>query len=409
MPLHSDILEKQVQSLQGEFLARHKNLDGGRQALDFIGKLTTRFGNDQSILLANQSSRVINYIIKQAFEVQQKKLNEQQALDDAYAYIQSIFKQETAKTQQKTAERAANFNADDKKPLAKHPNKTNTLLTDDHLRGLMPESNEQQNFTVLAPMAMDALRVHEEVITQMLTKEKFSIAIPVSDGTAHWRLLHIYKNSKNENIEVTLFDSLGAENAKELVKTIAARLPASLGKVTCYPSKKMQRDSFSCGDFVVAETHRLAAEQGLVHNQNFVDALEKGQRLRPLMIAASAKHSAPASPVVTAAPATSVSKPVATTPIGNNNNASSSSTYSTMLTFADASKQAITAAVKAAEERAKISNNKELPVLAEAKLKEYHTELFRLMKEKAFDKEGSDEDENLAKRLQKQELQSFQP
>lgn len=259
-------------------------------ALSFFKKIVTYFLADhkQKLDLSRQTDDIISLLFDAALRVQENTRLDEQLYEDTIAQIELIIEQKDFKRDAAYAADSTHFNADDKKPLFKHPNHSHVLLTHDHLESLMPAVNNTSALRILSPVRMDALDSHQETVNKAIANPDVkSIVIPV--GPTHWRLIHIQKeNDSNKIASISLFDSFGkTKSAKLAADKIANILNFDRKKIELIGPTNKQNDGHSCGDFVVAQVHKIAKTAKLPHEPAFVNALNQGQSLRPLMIAKS--------------------------------------------------------------------------------------------------------------------------
>ena len=162
-------------------------------------------------------------------------------------------------------------------------------LNETHIESAMPK--DTNSFITLSGVRSDSLREHIQIAQYLNNPNVKTIIMPV--GPIHWRLVHIEKDNEDgacANLTIRVFDSFGKASAKSIVPSVEAwiRTQIDLTKtnyaIETYGPQKTQNNGYECGDFVIAESHKIAKEHHADFKQSFVYALERGRSIRAVTI-----------------------------------------------------------------------------------------------------------------------------
>lgn len=249
----------------------------------FVQEVITLAANE-TVDLSRQEQKYVDLIFKKALSlpnsITDNKIKTQ--AKETWQTIENFFKAEREASDRLYKQEKQEFiNEVD---LHKDSNKNRIWLTNTHIAKLMP--NDTNAFKVLTPIRTTELSAID-IKKYLEDSEVKSIVIPVGPG--HWRLINIKKEvtDNQTTLVVTMFDSFGT-NSAETIKPIVTNwlgFQTNLPITIRYDSPTIpQSDGFSCGDFITAKTHQYAKKAGAPHESVFVNALETGLPLRPLMI-----------------------------------------------------------------------------------------------------------------------------
>lgn len=179
-------------------------------------------------------------------------------------------------------------------PLHLRWNQDRELLQDHDMTLLMPNSTE--TITILAPVDTAQIQTLEaiQIGIQKALEDKSIQHIFMAIGPGHWRGFYLTKlSAESATYELELFDSFGPNGAKYIENFVFSKLlqPLNIQKnqvqISHTGPKVIQKDCYSCGDFVIAHTHEKMRDKGAAesdYNASFIEAIKTSNQLRAVTI-----------------------------------------------------------------------------------------------------------------------------